>query len=280
MNYEKVTEDFYKLQTNKDGAPLFTQENFKLINTFLRYDSNYNGVEDNANLVFDKTYGGILTKEKEHFFKFKKLEDYVNEEEYMQNDSLYLVIESIDKMNSTHLASEGPKGGNKGRIKTAQGVYNIENFRERLYKADAKLVDEIAWFGGKNNFSFASKFCSYLCRYLFKDLPQENNYCIYDEVVQSVLPYYANYYKVDLDKKYYITYTNKGIKHNRSIVCKVKTCGGYYEYIKLINAIIEKIKEENNIDVTYEAFDHMLWYFFKGQPNKIKELMDKLPNLK
>ena len=280
MKYENVTKEIYELKTNKDGAPLFSQDNFKLINTFLRYDSNYNGVEDATNLVFAKTYGGILTREKENFFNFKKIEDYVSEEEYMKNDSLYLVIESIDKMNSTHLASEGPKGGNKGRIKTAQGVYDIKNFRERLFNADAKLVDEISCFGGKNNFSFASKFCSYLCRYLFKDLPQENNYCIYDEVVQSVLPYFANYYKVDLDKKYYVTYIRNGIKHNHSTVCSVKTCGGYSEYIKLINAIVEKIKQESNIDVTYEAFDHMLWYFFKGQPNKIQELMDKLPKLK
>ena len=280
MNYEKVTEDFYKLETNEDDAPRFTQNNFKLINTFLKYDSNYNGVEDDTSTVFNKTYGGILTKEKENFFNFKKVENYTTEDEYIKNDSLYLVIESIDRMNSTHLASEGQKGGNRGRIKTAQGVYNIKNFRERLFNADAKLVDEIAWFGGKNNFSFASKFCSYLCRYLFKDLPQENNYCIYDEVVQSVLPYFASYYKADLEKRYYATYIRKGIKHNHSTVCNIKTSGGYSEYIKLVNAIVEKIKVESNIDVTYEAFDHMLWYFFKGQSSKIQELMDKLPMLK
>ena len=279
MNYEKVTEDFYKLETNDDGAPKFTQNNFKLINTFLKYDSNYSGVEDDSSLVFAKTYRGILTKEKENFFNFKKVEDYKDEEDYMQNDSLYLVIESIDRFNSTHLASEGPKGGNKGRINTAKGIYNLKNFKERLYYADTKLVDEIAGFGGKNNFSFASKFCSYLCRYLFKGLTQENNYCIYDEVVQSVLPYFANCYKINLDKKYYTTCTRKGIKHNRSIISKVKK-DGYSEYIKVINAIVEKIKKESNIDVSYEAFDHMLWYFFKGQPNKIQELMDTLPKLK
>ena len=85
---------------------------------------------------------------------------------------------------------------------------------------------------------------------------------------------------MDLDKKYYVTYIRNGIKHNHSTVCNVKTCGGYSEYIKLMKAIVEKITEVTNIDVTFEAFDHMLWYFFKGQPNKIQELMDKLPKLK
>ena len=280
MSYEKVTKEIYELKTNSDGAPLFTQANFKLINTFLKYDSNYNSVEDNENFVFNKTYGGILTKEKDNFFNFKKVEDYESEEDYIKNDSLYLVIESIDKLNSTHLASEGPTGGNKGRLKTAKGIYSIKNFRERLFNADTKLVDEIARFGGKNNFSFASKFCSYLCRYLFKELTQENNYCIYDEVVQSILPYFASYYKVDLDKKYYTTIKHNGKKHNRSTVCEVKANGGYSEYMQLISAIIEKIKSKNNIDVTYEAFDHMLWYFFKGQPYKIQKLMDTLPKLR
>lgn len=277
MNYATVTKDIYELKTDENGAPLFTQANFKLINTFLRYDSNYNGVEDSENLIFTTTYGGILLKEKESFFNFKTIEDYEHEQEYIKKDSLYLVIESIDRMNSTHLASEGQKGGNRGRIKTAKGVYGIQNFRERLFNADAKLVKEIANFGGKNNFSFASKFCSYLCRYLFKGMDQENNYCIYDEVVQSVLPYFVHYYRVALDEKYYTTYVRNGEKHNRSVVHKLKTSGNYGEYRQLVSAVIEKIKEQSKINVTFETFDHMLWYFFKGQPKKTQELMDTLP---
>ncbi len=284
MNYEKVTEDVFKLETDEYGAPKFTQGNFKLINTFLKYDSNYNSAEDSQVFLFAKTYGGILSKLKQEFFNFKTIEDYGSEEEYMKKDPLYIVIESIDKMNSTHLASQGQKGGNRGRIETAKGVYNLENFKERLFLADTKLVNDIAKFGGKNNFSFASKFCAYLCRYIYKGEEQENNYCIYDEVVQSVLPYFAYKYGVEEWQQTYASSVREGKVHNRSVVWKIKDSkedeNSYAKYIGLIKTIIEKIKEESKIDVTFEAFDHMLWYFFKGQEYKREELLGKLPNKK
>ncbi len=278
MDYEKITDDYYKLTVDEKGAPEFTRDNLKLIRTFLKYDSNYNSVEDETHPNYSSTYGGILKKYGEAFFHFKTIEDYENEEEYMKNDPLYLVIESIDKMNSTHLASEGPKGGNKGRINTAKDIYGIENFKQKLFDGDATLVDKIAWFGGKNNFSFASKFCAYLCRYLFRGTPQENNYCIYDEVVQSILPYFAHKYKID-GNIYYRT-NRKGQKE--STVYKIKNNkhnypNNYREYISYVSRIVEKIKQESEIDITFEAFDHMLWYFFKGQPYKIEQLMKNLP---
>ena len=278
MRVKQVTKKIYKMEmfSRNNEAPKFCQKNFKLINTFLKYDSNYNSVEDFEGLEFNETYGGILTKEKDSFFNFKTIEDYGSEEEYIKNDSLYKVIASIDKLNSTHLASEGQKGGNRGRIRTAEGVYKISNFKERLYNRDPKLVDEIANLGGKNNFSFASKFCTYLCRYLFNGSKQENNYCIYDEVVQSILPYYIYAYKAECGS-YYRTDTNG---NNISIVNKVKIKGGYTDYINIIDSILLKVKKVSKIDVTYEAFDHLLWYYFKGQPNKVQSLMNTLPKLK
>ena len=132
MDYEKITDDYYELALDEQGAPRFTRDNLKLIRTFLTYDSNYNSVEDETHPNYRSTYGGMLKKLGYDFFNFKTIEDYETEEEYMKNEPLYLVIESIDRMNSTHLASEGPKGGNGGRINTAKGIYNIADFKERL----------------------------------------------------------------------------------------------------------------------------------------------------
>ena len=171
MNLIEISKDYYRLALDQYGAPAFDIENFKLIYTFLQYDSNYSSVENEKHPQYQYTYAAILKHHRQSFFLFKKIEDYTDVEKYMKNDPLYRVIESIDRMNSTHLASEGPKGGNKGRLKTAKFVYSIKNFKERLFKGDPLLVNEIATRGhekgAKNNFSFASKFCAYLCRYIF-----------------------------------------------------------------------------------------------------------------
>ncbi len=114
-----------------------------------------------------------------------------------------------------------------------------------------------------------------MCRYIFKGTKQENNYCIYDEVVQSVLPYFAYKYKIKDWEKTYITYRMQNISIIKRL--KEKSENSYSEYKTIVENIIKEIKKESRIEVTFEAFDHMLWYFFKGQSAKIKAVMNKLP---
>ena len=209
----------YEFDTDQNGFPTFTQKNIDFLNGILRYDSNYSTSSDKNTPEYQSSYTGIL--EQDDFFDFSasasstKLDELGN-----PIDNLYRVIISIDKINSTHLSSEGNNSKhensvekrNKGRAKVAKAIRNYggEQLREALQKGDASLIDTIAdpKVGGKYNFSFATKFCSYVSIHALK----LDNYCIYDEILQLVLPYYAYMYVDDFDATLYKTV--KGTKSN------------------------------------------------------------------
>ena len=281
-NYERCFEFDFIDENIK--APKFTKKNLALINTFLRYNSSYSAAENKE----EGSYAAILEDLKEDFFDFDKSvksskkhkkDDY--DEDGNLKDNLYRVIESIDRMNSTHLASEGQKTEderknnikkNKGRVKTAKKIREIKDFKTRLKDGDTNLIHEIASAGGKYNFSFATKFCAYVSRHVWGE--KNNKYCIYDEVVQSILPYYIYHYVNPNNMEEYCRKNRNG--RVESLISNWKTEDGYEKYINIINEIIEGIKREDKIDITYEQFDHMLWYYFKGSKTKIQEALNSI----
>jgi len=275
----------YEFDVDENGFPTFTEKNIKFLNAILRYDSNYSTSIETESLEYDQNYAGILERTKERFFVFPTERTYLGtklgsgkrnseaDEDGYEKDDLYRVIETIDKINSTHLASEGPNGGNRGRINTVNKIRKINDLKERLKEKDPELVYEIAEMGGgKTNFSFATKFCSYVCRHAL----DVDNYCIYDEVVQSVLPYYAYMY-IDGNeyKKLYKRVSGKNAR-NKSTVYKFKEEKDYEGYRDIIDKIIRGIYEKVGTKVTYSEFDHMLWYYFKGLKSKTEKAMQCL----
>ena len=114
----------YEFDTDQNGFPTFTQKNIDFLNGILRYDSNYSTSSDKNTPEYQSSYTGIL--EQDDFFDFSasasstKLDELGN-----PIDNLYRVIVSIDKINSTHLSSEGNNSKhensvekrNKGRAK-------------------------------------------------------------------------------------------------------------------------------------------------------------------
>jgi hypothetical protein len=80
------------------------------------------------------------------------------------------------------------QGDNRGREITAQFICDLPDFYERLKNEDAGLVNQIAGaIPGRYTFSFASKYCTYLSRYLL----ETDGYSIYDKILREILPYYA-----------------------------------------------------------------------------------------
>lgn len=272
------------------NIPKFTKKNLVLINVFLKYNSSYSAAENQE----EGSYSKLLTDNKTTFFDFSSDKGDVRyglDEEGNPKTILYRVIESIDKINSTHLASEG--GGrkkdkdekkNKGRVLTEKRIREIDRLEELLREGNAEVVETIASaFSGKNNFSFATKFCTYVSKYIFGN--DHNKYCIYDKVVQSVLPVYIAYYTEPQSMKQYCHKKTKGNNKGQIVsdidkyIKKNENEKNYEKYRKIISSILEGIKEKDGIEVTYEEFDHILWYYFKGSEEKVQKALNAIEQL-
>ena len=282
-----VKESPYEFDTDQNGFPTFTQKNIDFLNGILRYDSNYSTSSDKNNPEYQASYAGIL--ERGNFFDFPATSTSTEYDELGNPiDDLYRVIVSIDKLNSTHLSSEGNSTNstssgkrNKGRAKIAHAIrdYGGEKLKESLQKGDTSIIDVIAdpTVGGKHNFSFATKFCSYVSIHAL----EKDNYCIYDEILQQVIPYYAYMYIDDFDNKLYktvkATKANGNLSRNESLVYILKQNKDYSGYRKLIDNIIVGVKNKIDVSITYADFDHLVWYYFKGSKSKIISAMNCLP---
>lgn len=253
INSLNLTDDPYVFDTDENGCPVFTQKNILFLSALIKQDSVYNATEDVLHPEYNNTYAAML-------------KDGLPRD----RDKLIDIVKSIDKINSTHLASEGRSGGNKGIEKAVDKILAINNLELRLKARDDKLVNEIAQLENKNNFSFATKFCAYVSIFAYG----ADNYCIYDTVVQEILPYYAFLYtEYGFYKDYYKINRYKNKQSRVEELCR----GDYEKYRRLVDRIITGIKTVHGIDVPYKVFDLMLWYNFKGSDKKINNMMQNLP---
>lgn len=235
----------YSFDIDKNGFPALTRKNVELINFLIDNDSNYRYDADPQNA--DSTYNVIR--------KFG---------ETYKVDELEKIITKIDLQNSTHQASEGSRGGNRGRIITAEYISNIENLYERLKNEDAELVNEIAKaIPTRYTFSFASKYCTYMSRYLF----EADGYSIYDLILCNILPYYAWVYLGE----------NHKANRNSKVASEygMKGNGDYKGYRDLIDRIRMKSNELTGYSIRRVDFDHLLWYYFKGD----RDVKDTIGNI-
>lgn len=189
--------------------------------------------------------------------KTSKTGDAIREDDYGKNELYKLIqkktfdekwfLEIIDLINTTN-STRVSKVNQKSFAKYVS--INEDDILKKIEDGDVEVVNELAEKGAKEHlFSFASKFCTYISRYLFdKDKNNDNKFMPYDKVLQSILPYYAWVY---CGKKRIPDFKDK---HQ------------YGEYIGLVREIIEQSKklygEEGNL--TLKQFDRLLWYKYKG----------------
>ncbi|WP_251198356.1 hypothetical protein [Anaerotardibacter muris] len=180
------------------------------------------------------------------------------------------LVEIIDLANSTHQASEGPRGGNNGRKITAATICDIKNFEKRIRNFDPSLVDEIAKsIDNRYTFSFATKFCTYVSRALFPAAAEEKGYSIYDLVIRRALPYYAvvylgektPMYKGECVKDPYSKYGDKDFAGDER--------WNYANFAKKISDIIDANERKTGYRISKENFDRLLWYYYKGEGSRL-----------
>ena len=229
LNFEK----------DKNGFPLLTEYNAKLINFLVNNDSNYRN-DENSNKYNTTAYWVDKYKENK------------------TRDNLLEIIKAVDRQNSTHLNI------NDGYNKVCDYIIKkigFEKLKERIEENDLSLVDEIA-NNSSDRFiiSYASKFCTYMSRYMFNS----DNYSIYDGVVSKILPYY--YYKyVGNDEIDVITKKDDKIEKKEKIkICDLNITNeliklNKYEWYKnLIDKVMDHVK------ISRKDLDYILWYYYKG----------------
>lgn len=243
-----------KITFDKYGFLDFTQDNIELIETCISIDSRYRKAFD-------------VTSEEGSAWYIKNRLDF--------NDELTVkeVCKQIDKENSTHLYVSGNEKGaesdnNQGLDNMVKKINEVEDIESLIVKGDLGLVDFLAKAtNGIYKPSFASKFCTYVSRYKYG----LDNYSIYDNVLQRTLPYYAWIY---LGEKY-IARTKSSIDIKPDCISRkdgVINC--YEDYFHLIERLILRINEVRELKVNKEIFDHMLWYYYKGDEPLIKKSLE------
>ena len=157
-----------------------------------------------------------------------------------------VIQRNIDhKENSTHLNTDG--GGRVEMVKRIIACKEtlLDDLRNRNFGLIKFLSDKTTPTPGKygrKNISFASKFCHYACFYIFKGEDAQDNFSIYDGVVAKALLEYLKKYEIGADIK------------------KIKD-KDYVEYSRAIDAVIEASGNE----ISRNGFDHLVWYYFKGE---------------
>ena len=275
---------------DKNDFPTLTDKNVALINFIIKHDSNYRPLNDTEDDSISKTI-------KEH----GETSDY---------GKILTIVKVIDKSNSTRQASlgkghriEDTKEKKDGRELTAEYISGMEDFYERLGRGDIKLVNDIATHSIEHKdpltgqvvalrytLSFASKYCTYMARALYEnDKEKRDYYSIFDKVICDILPYYAWFYlgnneytRLSISKSKKDQNTEKESHSNQKIVSKIRevfgTKGskkGYSGYCKLIDEIRNKSKELSGKSdpISRKDFDHLLWYYFKGNDKEISRAL-------
>ena len=196
-------------------------------------------------------------------------------------------IVAVDRDNSTHLTGDGVgRIEIWGRIRTIREQLKnrllkrdftlIDYIMEKTHpgsNADRAQLNDDAWkhfshewlfkeiqaktkpkkgnkkFKARTNQSFASKFCHYACLYVFKGKKEEDNFSIYDKILETVLPWYWSRFDVgELEKP--------SGKYN------------YQEYSDVIDEIRDKNKQNTQYLISRNGLDHLLWYYHKGRLTK------------
>ena len=192
---------------------------------------------------------GKLDNQEASPFWILEMKNYLENENYEGKETFEKTVENvvrfIDKENTTHLNADNV-GRDEMRDRIVACKDNLINYLKDPNGTDLKLIRLLsektpALNKPRCNLSFASKFCHYVCRYMFEGQPEQDNFSIYDSIVKNALPIYCELY---------------GLKKRSQ-----KALGDYAVYRETVDQIIK----ESGGKISRNGFDHLVWYFFKGR---------------
>ena len=277
----------YALETINEKLVKLNLENVAKIEAILKIDSNYKNAKKKKKKPDEEYIKFIKKAEKDNdeftpklgakggsgaywidqFVKMIKDNKEESADNYLKDEIIKGIVCMIDKENKTHLNSTKKiKGKEKlekiGRKNVKEIIAGIENKElEKLLKNpkdnNYEIIDRIAKgkgdYGEKTYYSFATKFCHYVCLQMFEGTEEADNFASYDKYVSENLP------------KYYEYYVGKKIEK----IQKPKDNFGeaYKKYIDIIDEIREaaQVKEGDKDKISRNGMDHLLWYFHKGE---------------
>lgn len=287
------TADPYQFDVDQNGVPLFTDKNINFVNGMVENDSNYNQADkEEVRKIFEGMFDDDPRKRMAYIGRVVYEIDNENSTR-LTAVGQHKVDDLMKKLNlepSVVIAmpdDEGEKTITGGVLFTAQIIDGIEGLKERLNVGDDQLVFEISHASkiylneahvtdvNKINFSFATKFCHWACQYL----ELGDKYCIYDNVVASVFPYFVDSYASGELASWDCCRMKRvnGAKGSQELVSTIenykKDDDGYTKYRNLYDAVLEGINKwrsdnNQNGEIGYREVDRLIWYYFKGASGK------------
>ena len=212
----------YSLKRDEKGMLEISLDNVARAEAMINTDSRYSQgeVEDNIKLL------SPFIKEN-HLQPNRDYKDIFNK-----------IVRSINKTNKTRMSDL-----EMDDIVTHLQIIKNELIK-RLYNRDFCLICEIVnSTTRRKNYSFATKFCHYMCYWLFADKKQQDNYSIYDQVVATILGQYAAKYKI--------------FKSN-NIQYEFEDFNSYKRY-STYSGVIDKIRAATG-NISRNGLDHLLWF--------------------
>ena len=172
---------------------------------------------------------------RENLFRLIEGKTYNNDEEYSNDISDYRDLEFRKDMNRRHV----------NKFKQHEWLYTLVKAEDTKNPKKEFPDNRKKWFKPRENTSFASKFCHYACFYVFEGEKEQDNFSIYDDVLETVLPQYWAFFDV-----------GNLTKHSGKF--------DYKEYSDVIDEIRGK-SSRKGYTISRNGFDHLLWYYHKGR---------------
>ena len=247
---EQTKSKEYALKENSDGLVELTEDNVARVEAMIASNSTYKKSANRACGPDGKKYNGSTAYWVTAFDDCVKKN--INNGNKTYQDIIKNIVETVDRENSTHLNAD-----NAGRAEITKRIcgYKVPALVDLLKTPNPStgpkyvLIDELSKpvvSDGKNrvNFSFATKFCHYMAFYLFDGKPEQDNFSIYDGIMEKAIRKHAKQLGIAIPK---------GANSFK---------GDYVAYMDTIDKV-RKACKNNGQDISRNGLDHLLWYYYK-----------------